>query len=200
MGIQWGQLIDTVVIDTVRIQWDTMGSDPMVKKSFRDTLRARGVCSRIPHSGVSSTPTHGQISTHVYVPYIIPFLRHPRHNHVNLASIQPPSQSPSFHRQDHTSQSLAYPTPPTPTGNSFVPTALTPPPTNTALSSKLCWCESLPHVHLRGSSPANQPATNLSTQFTPTHTGHSISRSRQRLHVSIIRISVATANPYSANC
>ena len=79
-----------------------MGSDPMVKKSFRDTLRARGVCSRTPHLGVSSTPTHGQISTHVYVPYIIPFLRHPRHNHVNLASIQPPSQSPSFHQSRHT--------------------------------------------------------------------------------------------------
>ena len=86
-----------------------MGSDPMAKKFFRVTLSPRGVCSRIPHLGVSSTPTHGQISTHVYVPYIIPFLRHPRHNHVNLASIQPPSQSPSFHQPRHTIQSQSSP-------------------------------------------------------------------------------------------
>ena len=36
------------------------------------TLRARGVCSRIPHSRHFFMPHHGQISTHVYIPHIIP--------------------------------------------------------------------------------------------------------------------------------
>ena len=39
-----------------------------------------------------------------------------------------------------------------------------PSPSNPTLSSKWCWCESLPHIHLRGNSTANQPGTSLSIQ------------------------------------
>ena len=42
--------------------------------------------------------------------------------------------------------------------HSFVPTALTPHPANTGVSEMWCWCVSLPHIHLRGNSTANQPA------------------------------------------
>ena len=38
------------------------------------TLRARGVCSRIPHLRHFRRATHGQITTHVYLLHIIPFL------------------------------------------------------------------------------------------------------------------------------
>ena len=48
--------------------------------------------------------------------------------------------------------------------DSFVPTALTPQPANTTLSSKWGWCESWPHTHHRGNSAANQPGTSLSIQ------------------------------------
>ena len=61
----YAELIDTA---------DTMGSDPMVKKSFRDTLSPHGVCSRLPHPRRISRDSHGQISTHVYILHIIPFL------------------------------------------------------------------------------------------------------------------------------
>ena len=38
------------------------------------------------------------------------------------------------------------------------------------------YCTCLPHIHLRGNSPANQPATILSIQFTPIHTAYPPSR------------------------
>ena len=38
------------------------------------TLRALGVCSRIPHMRQICRYSHGQISTHVYILHIIPFL------------------------------------------------------------------------------------------------------------------------------
>lgn len=47
---------------------------------------------------------------------------------------------------------------------SFVPSALTPHPTNTGFSEKWCWCVSWPHTHHRGNSAANQPGTSLSIQ------------------------------------
>ena len=40
----------------------------MVKKSFRDTLSPRGVCSRIPHPGVC-TPQHVPFLVHAYAAY-----------------------------------------------------------------------------------------------------------------------------------
>ena len=69
----------------------------------KDTLSPRGVCSRIPHFGVSSTPTHRQISTHVYVPHIIPFLRCPRHHRGTSITHQPSTQS--RHSSNHAIQS-----------------------------------------------------------------------------------------------
>ena len=68
-----------------------MGSAPMVKKSFIfqigrigipkqirgeifETLRARGVCSRIPHLRLSRRDSHGLFLAHVYariIPYFI---------------------------------------------------------------------------------------------------------------------------------
>ena len=61
--------------------------------------------------------------------------------HEPTSLYKPTSQSPSLHQSRYTIQTHSSP-PPEPTGNSFVPTALTPPPANTALSSKWCWCES----------------------------------------------------------
>ena len=61
----------------------------MVKESFRTTLSPRGVCSRIPHSRHFFMPHHGQISTHVYILHIIPFLRHSGHHSSNSTAQQP---------------------------------------------------------------------------------------------------------------
>ncbi len=59
------------------------------------TLRARGVCSRIPHPRQISRDSHGQLSTHVYILHIIPFLGCPPHSPPTTAAnttrtIQPP--------------------------------------------------------------------------------------------------------------
>ena len=54
----------------------------------------------------------------------------------HASSYQPITQSPSFHQPRHTLQTHSSLPPPKPTGKSVVPTALTPHPTNTALSSK----------------------------------------------------------------
>ena len=55
----------------------------------------RGVCSRIPHPRQISRDSHGQISTHVYILHIIPFLGCPPHSPPTTAAIpsrtiQPP--------------------------------------------------------------------------------------------------------------
>ena len=75
----------------------------MFHMAKNDTLTPRGVCSRIPHFGVSCSPTHGQISTHVYVPHIIPFLRCPGHHRGTSTTHQPSTQS--RHSVDHAIQS-----------------------------------------------------------------------------------------------
>ena len=102
-----------------------MGSDPMAKKSFRDTLSPRGVCSRIPHLRPFYRDSHGQISTHVYILHIIPFMGCLRLS-VVVVSIDSHSENPRFSVQLVDT-------------HSFVPTALTPHPTNTALFSRWCW-------------------------------------------------------------
>ena len=57
----------------------------------------------------------------------------------HASSYQPTTQSPSFHQPRHTLQTHSSPPP---AGNSFVPTVLTPHPTNTGVSEKWCWCVS----------------------------------------------------------
>ena len=81
----------------------------------------RSVCNHIRHFSLLSFPPRQ-------------FRRAP------ASSYQPTPQSPSFHQPRHTLQT--HSSPPPPTGNSFVPTALTPHPANTGVSEKLCWCES----------------------------------------------------------
>jgi len=60
-----------------------------------DTLRARGVCSRIPHPRHISRDSHGQLSTHVYIAHIIPFLGCPPHSTPTTAAIPHPSSDRS---------------------------------------------------------------------------------------------------------
>ena len=53
--------------------------------------RIRGVCSRIPHPRQIFRDSHGQISTHVYILHIIPFLGCPPHYPPTTAAIPHPS-------------------------------------------------------------------------------------------------------------
>ena len=55
----------------------------------------RGVCSRIPHPRQISRDSHGQISTHVYILHIIPFLGCPPHSPPTTAAIPHPSSDRS---------------------------------------------------------------------------------------------------------
>ena len=84
--------------------------------------RIRGVCSRIPHLRPFRRDSHGQLSTHVYILHIIPFMGCLRLSAV-VVSIDSHSENPRF------------PIPFVDT-HSFVPTALTPHPANTGLSGK----------------------------------------------------------------
>ena len=51
----------------------TTESAPRIKKSFHDTLRARGVCSRTPHLRHFCRASHKHFSAHVHHLRIIPF-------------------------------------------------------------------------------------------------------------------------------
>ena len=59
------------------------------------TLSPRGVCSRIPHPRRISRDSHGQISTHVYILHIIPFLGCPPHSPPTPAEPIPTAANPS---------------------------------------------------------------------------------------------------------
>ena len=134
-----------------------MGSDPMVKKFFSHYAPhpmqqpqmpdmkqiKRSVCNHIRHfSLLSYLPSAGNPSSQPSIRRLAPpLIRSIIQPNARASSYQPTTQSPSFHQPHHTHQTHSSP-PPEPTGNSFVPTALTPHPTNTALSSKWCWCES----------------------------------------------------------
>ena len=68
----------------------------------------------------------------------LPLIRSITQPNARASLYQPTTQSPSFHQPRHTGKTPSSP-PPEPTGNSFVPTALTPHPANTGVSEKLCW-------------------------------------------------------------
>ena len=131
---------------------NTMGSDPIVKKFFShyaprplqqpqmpDMKQVkRSVCNHIRHfSLLSYLPSAGNPDTQPPIRRLaLPIIRSiTQPNARAFAS----TQSPSFHRPRHPIHPHSSPPP---AGNSFVPTALTPHPTNTALFSKWCWCES----------------------------------------------------------
>ena len=93
-GVKGSELIDTVVIDTVTPWWTAhMAKESLSRYALARPLavppgvlraaslrkqsflrRIRGVCSRIPHPRPFRRDSHGQISTHVYILHIIPFL------------------------------------------------------------------------------------------------------------------------------
>ena len=93
-----------------------------------DTLSPRGVCSRMPHLRRICRATHGQLSTHVFLLHIIPFMGCLRLS-VVVVSIDSHSENPCFPIQLVDT-------------HSFVPTALTPHPAKTGVFSKWCWCMS----------------------------------------------------------
>ena len=61
-------------------------------------------------------------------------------HHAHASLYRPTTHSPSFHQPRHTLQTHSSPPPPKSTGNSVVPTALTPHKKNTARFSQWCGC------------------------------------------------------------
>ena len=90
---------------------------PRIAPASRLGQRPRGICD-----------SHGQISTHVYMLHIIPFMGCLRLS-VVVVSIDSHSENPRLPVQLVDT-------------HSFVPTALTPHPANTGVSEKWCWCMS----------------------------------------------------------
>ena len=129
----------------------TMGSDPMVKKFFSHYAPRpmqqpqmpdmkqikRSVCNHIRHFSLPSyLPSAGNPSTQPSIRRLAPpLIRSIIQPNARASSYQPTTQSPSFHQPRHTLQTHSSPPP---TGNSFVPAALTPHPTNTGVFEK--WC------------------------------------------------------------
>ena len=117
--------------------------------------RANSVCDT-PNSFIRSRMRRRNAEPILSIAVIVYPPRQIRRAHASL--YRPTTQSPSFHQPRHTLQTHSSP-PPEPTGNSFVPTALTPHPANTGVSEMLCWCESTYPLLHSSLHPHIQPVT-----------------------------------------